>query len=1655
MSLRLSIFTKKVIQNKILPNISDSDYAIVLDRAKFGLKKNLILELQIVDGLWSFKQAGYSIIRDDGQAYDVPIGDGAWYTLSAPGEEIIKISVSEIEISFDRIKKYYLAQGTDVTIGRSDQCTICYSEQSYIGREHAIIQFNGGKWRIKDKSKNGIFVNGKRVNGEQKLSIGDRIELYDLKIIYLGGLLAIGANDNVVINESVLRPCKEEMSLDIGDIETEKKPPFHRSPRSNPKIYSEQIEIEAPPALKAPEKLPLIMTIGPSLTMAIPMALGCGMSMLSRGGSGAFMYTGIITAVGSAVIGTIWTLARLRHSNKKYEETERKRFDAYAAYLVGMAEKVKEMYTTNTESMRSLYPSADECGGYSRDSILLWNRNTRHSDMMYYRLGTGEMDFQTQIAVPKAKFTIEQDELAVKPQKIHDDFETLYDVPIGVDLLEHRLVGIVGGTRKEGAFEVVKCISTQIAASNSYTDVKMCFVYNKDEEIEDQWGFAKWFPHVWMEEKKGRFIASNRREASNLFYELTNILRVRSENTNVSSFGKKTFTKPHFVLFIEESEWLEGEPIVKYLNENKEEYGITTVLLAEDYTDLPNTCDYIIYNNEEYKGISDMDSEGDTKTEISFDKISNEKIDTFSRRLMSIEVSEVEMGADVVSSLDFFEMYRVRALEEFKVTERWKKNRTYDSMKALIGQKAGGADCYLDIHEKYHGPHGLIAGTTGSGKSETLQTYMLSLAINFSPYDIAFFVIDFKGGGMANLFSELPHSVGSISNLSGSQVRRAMLSIKSENMRRQRIFSENGVNNINNYTKLLKNNEASIPVPHLFIIIDEFAELKKEEPEFMKELISVAQVGRSLGVHLILATQKPSGTVDDNIWSNSKFRLCLRVQDRQDSNDMLHKPDAAYITQAGRGYLQVGNDELYEHFQSGWSGAPYSDDIEDTTSDIAVLIGMDGKTEMVGSKQKIQQKERKYRQWIGNLSEFTDRAFASTGYTPDMFKKNTAVSAEIVDHIIGCINEKGIKFDDNSFNRIRIEDFIGIWRDFADAEDRVEKIIKTAELFGTRLPEMKEITQLDAVVEYLGKVAKENGYKQSMQLWLPVLPSMLYLNELQGYYEASGAGNNYKRVSHQDWELEAYIGKYDDPSNQAQNPVIIDFATGGHLAVCGMVVSGKSTFMQTLIYSLISRYSSEHINLYLFDFSSKMMSAFEGSNHVGGIMYESDLEKIKKFFNMISEIIQERKEMFRGGNYAQYVKTHGLTLPAIFICIDNYEGFRNKTANVYDEFMLKLSSEAVGYGIYLVLTSGGFSTNEIPNSLGENIKTVISLEMPDKFKYGEVLKTMKIDTMPETNVRGRGMAIIDDRVLEFQTALAIEAPDDYSRLELINEQCLELNKKWNTAKARHIPEIPKDPTWKNITEDSAYNALITDDRSLPIAYNEENASIYSLDLSKMYCYTLLGRKRTGKTTMLKIMARAFKDKDADICIIDDDSNGLKSFAGEIGAEYVNDEASMCEYFDKLIPVFIERNKVKKEYVAQGLNEEEIYVSMQQTKRIAVFINNFEAFIEIMKKPLKNDKYNFASILENLLDKGTMHNIYFIGAVMPESHSTLVGSRIYSHFIDDRQGMLLGGNAVSQKLFSFGDMKFSEQSKVYKPGIGLTTTDTSGTIKLVLPNETGK
>lgn len=1670
MSCVLLVYSTKAFKEYLLPAIDNADFILTLQGRLFEFLEDVEIPMEIMDGKWRILQdeAGhfhYAATKEDYVGAPLKNGDILLTTLKN-GIQLSMI-VKETDNSFTVYEKFSMDGVHEISIGKEAGNTFCYDNLGLVSNQHAKIVKKDNCFIVQDSSRNGVFINGKRVVGAWQLHYGDCIDVFGLRLVYLQHFLAVNtAVENLKIKDNTLavfypifqEPEKGRLS------EPESRRLFHRSPRNIPKIETERIEIEAPPAPKELNAQPTFMAIGPSMTMALPMLVGCLLSIystrVSGNSSGAFMYTGLITAVGSALIGSVWSLVNIRQAKKKNREEELKRFEAYSEYLIHCADQIKAKYENNTRSMRELYSEAAICCSYNIQSVKLWDRNTRHEDFLCQRLGLGSLPFQAEISIPKERFNMVNDSLAEKPRMMKESYKLLHDVPVCIDLMEHKVVGIIGGNKLEGCYPVMHVLAAQIAAANCYTDVKMAFIYDEAQDAKDSvWNFAKWLPHVWAEDKKTRFVASNKNDASEVFYEITKVLRMRAEERNGLQ-NKKEIPKPYYILFLENMEFLEDELISKYIYDTEENCGITTILMVSSYEELPNVCEYIIENTPGgYTGMYGVTDGEEDRIAIRFDALSSIQLENFSRRLSRIEVSEVETGGEIPNVLTFFDMYGIHRLEELEVMERWKKNRTYDSIKALVGQRAGGVDCYLDVHEKYHGPHGLVAGTTGSGKSETLQTYMLSLALNYSPDDIGFFVIDYKGGGMANLFEGLPHMIGQISNLSGNQVHRAMVSIKSENLRRQRIFNEHGVNNINLYTRLYKNNEAALPIPHMFIIIDEFAELKREEPDFMRELISVAQVGRSLGVHLILATQKPSGTVDDNIWSNSKFRLCLRVQDRQDSMDMLHKPDAAYITQAGRCYLQVGNDELFELFQSAWSGAVYDEDAGRVQTNIAKMLSENGRAALVGSHAKRRLKEKMKKTWVVQLLKILTEAAGCLGTQMEEILADRNQRDALVKEFFRKAVKFGIEYPESDYNSHRIRDLIEMYVSIQSdtnieqtsdtyTEELAEKVIALAEKKGRKLPEMKEKTQLDAVVEYLAVVAKENGYVHNLQLWLPVLPEVLYLRDLDGYQQQCFDGEKWPDAAKR-FSLETMIGLYDDPVNQAQRPLTVDLAIDGNCAVIGTVVSGKSTFLMTYLYSLADRYAPDVVNFYVLDYSSGMLKALEGLAHVGGVMTEKESEKVSKFFTMLEGVLEERKELFQGGSYSQYIQANGRSVPAIIIAIDNMASFRNKTNNLYEEFLVMLVKEGAGYGIFLIVTAAGFGLNEIPNSMGENFRNVICLEMNDRFAYSDALRTLHLDMLPEENVKGRGLAKVGDSILEFQTALALEAADDYERGEQVKAHCAKMNDAWKGKCARLIPRIPEKPVWKEFSELEEVRKMAEKGVRLPVGYDKKTAMVYGVDLSRTYCYMISGKKRTGKTNSLRIFIMSAAMMGAETAVIDF-SGSLKATAETVHADYLDSDKALFDYFMKISPSFRERNVAKREYAAMGMQDEDIYKKMQQFSKMFIFIDDLIEFANRVHNPAEGVEA-MAPFVSTLFEKGAMHNVFWIACINQEDAVKAAGLNVYNLFIRDKNGIHLGGNVAAQRIMDFAHISYQEQGKTQKPGIAmLPAQEEDKTTMVVIP-----
>lgn len=1655
MSFVLSFYTDKAYKEYYLPDVNNCDFDVVLTKNIFNLNSDAILKLDIINGRWSiYSTEQYKLLLENDEYDKIDIIDNSKFDICLSEGNVIPVTVLQLDLGLEASKKYFLTSST-VSVGYYEYHDIVNFSSSLMSRDHMKFMNTADGWIVKDESKNGVYVNSKRIYGQQLLKYGDYICTFGLKIVFLGNIITVNENGkNIYVNDktkAIKLVSDENFNNKSFNKTRSEKEYYNRAPRVFGEISNEEIVIESPPRPKQQTRRSFISTIGPSFTMAIPMILGCLLMMMANRSngtsSGVFMYTGIVTASASALMGIFWGSVNYRNAKKSEKKEEEERFNKYRDYIMKMAESIKEKYFSNKETLLDKYESAECCAAYTASGSNLWNRNFNHEDVLFHRLGLGEMPFQVSIDIKNEEFSMIDDDLSDLPKHIYDKYCVLKEVPIGIDLMQDRLIGIVGGDNRLGAIELMKSLSVQIAANNCYTDVKLAYILNDRSDSSRRLSFFRFLPHTWSADKKTRFFACSRLDISDVCYELTKIFRMRDES-NDTYHSNHDILRPHYIIFIEDISALEGEPLLKYIFSNNN-LGVTAIIFSERYEDLPNDCEKIIFNDGNYSGIYTPQTMSNMTDNIVFDEITDELAEKFTRNISCVEVSEIKTNGEIPTSLTFLEMYNAEFLKDLNVIERWRKNRTYETMKAIVGWKSGDLPCYLDLHEKYHGPHGLVAGTTGSGKSELLQTFILSLAINFSPDDVVFLIIDFKGGGMANLFSRLPHLAGKVSNLSGNQVRRAMISIKSENIRRQKIFSDYGVNSINQYTRLLKSKDATQPMPHLFIIIDEFAELKREQPEFLNELISVAQVGRSLGIHLILATQKPAGTVDDNIRSNSKFKLCLRVQDKQDSIDMINKPDAAYISNAGRCYLQVGNDEIFELFQSGWSGATYDEDSSCGKNTVS-LITSTGHIALVGKKERIKYKENHKKIWLDSVIQCIKTAFDSYDIVPPFSDYNSNTEMAVVLKTFEIMEQVSLEYPQTEKNVSCIKQLVKIISEIGSID--LLKIINIAERRGIALPEPKEIIQLEAIIKYLENEANKYGYSKPAAIWTPVLPEQLFLEQENAWKAETG----WKNPDCSMWSLQVPIGICDDPMNQSQYPVIVDLAKNGNFAVCGGINSGKSTCLQTYVWGLINAYSPQVINLYLLDFSSNMLQVFKDAPHVGGVMNENDDEAISKFFYMIIQILNQRKKVFRGGNYTQFIKNNGYVYPSIIIVIDNYANFRDKTEDKYFDILLEISREGISCGMFLVMSSGGFGVSEIQSKLADSMKTVVALNMGEKQKYFDVLRVNRLEVIPE-DVQGRGLTTIDGSILEFQTFLCVDELNDYDRGEKIEKAVKGMNVNYVGKIARKVPEIPEKPYWSDIIQNEEFEHLIKNPSLLPFAYDKKTASLSSVDLSETFCYLICGKKRTGRTNALKVLALASKKKDAQICVIDNNNCSLKKFSSDICADYITTEKELYEYLLSFKETVKERNKIKRALEENGADDMEIFERMSKEKMIAFFISDFSHFLDLVYNHSPNIG-NISAFVENILEKGSLHNIYFFFDLNADEASVLSGKKAYALAASYKCGIYLGGKISTQRLFDFSSlpMSYSEQNKTQKLGTGVTTaTNMMPCAQVVIPFSKGE
>ncbi len=951
MKVMLMDATKLV--NLILPTEVFGNYWIVNDK-----KENLV-GVQAIDNNWVLKSnSEVKVFRNGTAVEEALLEEEKFYTLKniLLGESYVIYTCPIYDSNALQLRMNY-AMTTESTAwyvgnnGAQDNGTnfpnIISYEQPGIARNQLKITYENGKYSVYNLNPAmPMYVNGLPCESAD-LRFGDNIFMLGFKLSIIKDIFYVNNPNKLVKFDLQVFSLREIASLDYSKISKEPDPSvemykkedyFLKPPRFDEKIEEKTLVIDPPPAPQKQEDTPAIFTMGSMMMMGMSSVMSGVMTLTSVINGSTPLKSALpslLTAGGMLCCMLILPSVSRMYQKHKKRVYERKRQATYSKYVNRKREEFLTEMKKEQQILVDKYIPLKEVG----DIILykkrnLWEKNTTDYDFLSLRLGIGSIPPYFTINYPDEHFSMEEeDNLMGYLKELEKETSLLENVPVTYSFVNKYITAIIGQKNVTNPF--LRGLLLQVFAYHGYDSLKVCVFTNK--ENAKFWEDIKDCPYFWNDHRTLRFFGTNSDEInqiSSYFEEMLSAIRDANADKNGSSSNKEVKLSTRYLLITDDVDLVRNVSVIRSLIESESYIGISLVMITEKLNSLPNEVEHFISVDERMGGVFERVLTDSKRINFVPDFMYG-SLEKYTYVLSNIPIAINGGKFQLPNSYSFLEMYNVSNVNQLNALSKWKDSDPMNSLATPIGVSEYGDLFKLDLHEKAHGPHGLIAGMTGSGKSEFIITFILSAAINFHPYEVQFVLIDYKGGGLAGAFEnretglKLPHLAGTITNLDVSEINRSLASLQSELKRRQAAFNAardkvgESTIDIYKYQRLYRNGQVDEPIAHLYIISDEFAELKSQQPEFMSELISTARIGRSLGVHLILATQKPSGVVNDQIWSNSKFKVCLKVQDRSDSQEMIKRPDAASLKETGRFYLQVGYDEYFALGQSAWTGAPY------------------------------------------------------------------------------------------------------------------------------------------------------------------------------------------------------------------------------------------------------------------------------------------------------------------------------------------------------------------------------------------------------------------------------------------------------------------------------------------------------------------------------------------------------------------------------------------------------------------------------------------------------------------------------------------------------------------------------------------------------------
>ncbi len=664
-----------------------------------------------------------------------------------------------------------------------------------------------------------------------------------------------------------------------------------RPPRLLPQPREVEFTLPNEPGERPKQAIPWLM-VGAPLLMIIPMYFMMGPRSLVFG-------------LMSPVMALANFFASRKGSRKQYAEQKAK----YEKDLADVQARIELALIRERNDRRSLAPDpATVLLTAMSPGRRLWERRRTDPDYLVLRLGLAELPAQLVVKVPQRDASKE-----APPER------TLAHIPAGLAIRQLGVIGISGSL--DARYGVARWVVGQLAVLHSPRDLRMVLL--TDEEQGPHWSWVRWLPHFRDEDEiLPAAVGTDQQSLSRRLAELTQQLANRQAaqaKSSTSSTRNALPPGPDLVVVLDGGRRMRSLPGVVQLLREGPAVGIYAICLDAQTRQLPEECAGLVDILTDVSQCGRINLRQTRAAEIRSilpDLVEVTWAERIARALAPLRDTTPDVEeTGLPKSARLLDDAELEPPTVEKILSRWVNGRTTD---VIIG---AGFDGVFRFDLRRDGPHALIAGTTGSGKSELLQTMVASLAIANRADQLTFVLVDYKGGSAFKECAKLPHTVGMVTDLDNHLVSRALVSLGAELRRREHLLVGPGAKDLEDYWALCAKDPSLPTVPRLVLVIDEFASLVAELPDFVKGLVSIAQRGRSLGIHLVLATQRPTGVVSADIRANTNLRISLRVTDEAESRDVIDAPDAAWITRAtpGRGYIRTGHSSLMP-FQTGRVG---------------------------------------------------------------------------------------------------------------------------------------------------------------------------------------------------------------------------------------------------------------------------------------------------------------------------------------------------------------------------------------------------------------------------------------------------------------------------------------------------------------------------------------------------------------------------------------------------------------------------------------------------------------------------------------------------------------------------------------------------------------